>query len=264
MAGTTRRHFCTQLAGSAAAAILEPLWALARETKPIRIKAIDVFPIVIPASKEEVEAGVMNNYLVARVDTDTGIRGYAFAQYMGAMPKLDDPWGYSFDGPSPEQLNHTIRPLLVGKDLFAITDHVKAGLIHWGGIEFALWDAIGKLAGVSPSHRLLGGSKSSIKVYLTCVWRGKDIYKTRVPYAKQAEMAVTIQKAGFKAMKIRAWRPRATDDADACGEIRARLLVRDQNRPHPGRVLGLQHSINGRSHSRKTSGLLAGRTFQSR
>jgi L-alanine-DL-glutamate epimerase-like enolase superfamily enzyme len=239
MASTTRRHFCTQLAGSAAAATLEPLWVVARETKPIRIKAIDVFPIVIPASKEEVEAGVMNNYLVARVDTDTGVRGYAFAQYMGATPKLDDPWGYSFEGPSPEQLNHTIRPMLVGKDLFAIADHVKAGLIHWGGIEFALWDAIGKLAG-QPVYRLLGGSKSSIKVYLTCVWPGKDD-QTHVPYAKQAEMAVRIQKAGFKAMKIRAWRPRATDDADACGEIRAAVgpdfaIMFDRTARIPGRV----------------------------
>ena len=130
MMGTSRRSFCTQLTVSAIAALLEPVWAVARETKPVRIKAIDVSPIVIPTPKEDVEAGVMNNYLVAQVDTDAGMRGYSFSQYRGATPKLDDPWAYSFGGPSPEQLSQVIRPLLVGKDLFAIADHLKAGLVH--------------------------------------------------------------------------------------------------------------------------------------
>jgi L-alanine-DL-glutamate epimerase-like enolase superfamily enzyme len=34
-------------------------------------------------------------------------------------------------------------------------------------------------------------------------------------------MALKIKEAGFRGLKIRAWRPNPTDDADACGEIRA-------------------------------------------
>ena len=36
--------------------------------------------------------------------------------------------------------------MLVGKDLFAIEQHVHDGLYHYGGVEHALWDAIGKIA----------------------------------------------------------------------------------------------------------------------
>ncbi len=82
----------------------------------------------------------------------------------------------------------------------------------------AIWDAIGKIAG-QPVHRLLGGAKSRLKVYLTCVWRGKAD-QSHVPYKDQAEVALKLKKAGFKGMKIRCWRPRP-GDADACGEIRA-------------------------------------------
>jgi L-alanine-DL-glutamate epimerase-like enolase superfamily enzyme len=145
--------------------------------------------------------GKLNRYSVARVETDVGVRGYSF---MG--------------GPR-QALESAIRPILVGKDLFAVEQHLKAGLVNFGGVEHAVWDAIGKIAG-QPVYRLLGGSKQRVKVYLTCVWLGKSD-QSNVSYKDQADMAVKIQKAGFKGMKIRAWRPNPTDDADACGEIRA-------------------------------------------
>src|SRR5437773_2370088 len=239
MTNYTRRKLLITLAGSATASLLGPIRALARDIKPVRIKMIDVFPIEIPTPREEVEMGVMNAYQVARVDTDVGVRGYSFAQYMVATPQPDSDWGYSFDGPSPELLDRVIRPVLVGKDLFSIEDHLKRGLVEWGGIEHALWDAIGKLAG-QPVYRLLGGSTYSIRVYLTCVWKGKE-EQSHVAYQEQAEMAARIQKAGFKGMKIRAWRPKPTDDADACGEIRAAVgpdfaIMFDRTANIPGRV----------------------------
>ena len=43
--------------------------------------------------------------------------------------------------------------------------------MEWGGLEHALWDAIGKIAG-QPAYRLLGGSKPASE-HLTCVWPGK-------------------------------------------------------------------------------------------
>ncbi len=219
----TRRTFLSSLAASTVALLLEPLRALAQNVKPVRIQNIDVFPIKIPIPREEIERGLMNSYTVVKVETDAGVRGYSFA------------------GPLRELLDREIRPALVGKDLFAIEDHLKAGLVEWGGVEHALWDAIGKIAG-QPVYRLLGGSKTSIKVYLTCVSIGKGyapsdwpepLYpdsparqlfvreQNRVPYQRQAEMAAKIQKAGFKAMKIPCWRPNPTDNADACREIRA-------------------------------------------
>jgi D-galactarolactone cycloisomerase len=197
----TRRQFLAATAAATWAALADRLRGIAAAVKPVRITGIDSFPIRLPLSKEDAAAGKMGSYLVARVDTDAGVRGYSFA------------------GPPPALLDAKIRPALVGLDLFALERHLQAGLIEWGGLEHALWDAIGKLAG-QPVYRLLGGRKNRVKVYLTCVWPGK-LDQSHVPYDQQAAMAVKIKQAGFKGMKIRAWRPRPLDDAEACREIRA-------------------------------------------
>ncbi len=215
----TRRGFFASGAATTAG-LLAPLRAIADSAKPVRIRNIDLFHIEIPTPKQEVAAGVMNRYPVAKVETDSGVRGY------------------SFTGPSP-QLLQPIRAALVGKDLFAIEQHLQAGLLDWGGLEHALWDAIGKIAG-QPVSRLLGGAKSSLKVYVTCVWRGPDD-QSHVPYKDQADMAVRIKKAGFHGMKIRAWRPNPLADADACGEIRAAVgpdfsIMFDRTAHLPGKV----------------------------
>ncbi len=215
----SRRTFCNTLGASTAGLLLEPIRAIAQGAKPVRIKDVDAFSIEIPVSREEIESGVINKYAVVRVDTDAGVRGYAFGEFLFARVDPSDPWGYSFDIPSPDLVRGVIRRTLVGKDLFAIEEHLRAGLLEWGGIEHALWDAIGKIAG-QPVYRLLGGSKTSVRVYLTYVWKGTED-QSHVPYKEQAEMAVKMRKAGFKGMKIRAWRPKPLDDAEACGEIRA-------------------------------------------
>ena len=216
----TRRDFFATLATSAAALWLEPVRAVARDTGPIRIKDVDLFRIEIPTPREDVGRGLMNTCLAARVDTDVGVRGYGFAEYLTVrMQPNARLWEFNFDFPPSDYVRGVIRPALVGKDLFAIQDHLKAGLLEWGGVEHALWDAIGRIAG-QPVYRLLGGSKHSIPVYLTYVWPGKED-QSDVPYQLQAEMAARIQKAGFRAMKIRAWRARPLDDVEACAEIRA-------------------------------------------
>jgi len=220
MVDHTRRTFLgAALAFPATGAFLKPLRALAQGS--VRIKDIEVFDIEIPSSREILDQGAINRYTVARVETDAGVRGYSFA------------------GPPRELLDPAIRPALVGKDLFAIDDHLKAGLIDWGGLEHAIWDAIGKIAG-QPVYRLLGGSKSAIRAYLTCVWKGKED-QSAVAYHEQAEMAVKIKKAGFKGMKIRAWRPHPMDDVAACAEIRAAVgpdffLMFDRTAHFPGKV----------------------------
>jgi D-galactarolactone cycloisomerase len=67
---------------------------------------------------------------------------------------------------------------------------------------------------------LLGGASEKVKAYVTCVWPGR-LDQQHVTYAEQAAQAVRLKKAGYKGMKIRAWRPNPLDDADACTEIRA-------------------------------------------
>ncbi len=198
MDNLTRRDFLNTAAASAA--LLAPVQRLEAAVKPVRVRDVDIFGIDIPVPKADSEAGVNHRYMVVKVMTDAGVNGISFA------------------GPSPKALDD-VRKVLVGKNLFAVEQHLKAGLGQWGGVEHAVWDAIGRIAG-QPVYKLLGGSASQMKAYLTCVWRGNPD-QSHVSYRQQAEMAVKIRNAGFKGMKIRAWRPNPTDDADACGEIRA-------------------------------------------
>jgi D-galactarolactone cycloisomerase len=203
MSGLSRRKFLALATAATTAPGVLPakVQAAAESANPVRITAIDSFPIRIPISNDEEALGKMNRYVVARVDTDAGVTGYSFA------------------GPSPRLLDSKIRPALVGTDLFGMEKHLQLGLANWGGLEHALWDAIGKIAG-QPVYRLLGGSKNSVKAYLTCVWRG-PADQSHVTYEQQAAMALKIKQAGFHGMKIRAWRPSPLDDAEACREIRA-------------------------------------------
>ncbi len=186
----SRRRF---LAAGAA-----PAWAAA--VKPVRITGIDLYEVQVPWPAERVRVGVENRFRVVEVHTDAGVTGYSFAGYgANQLPAL--------------------KGMLVGKLLHAVEEHLRSGLLKYAGVEHAIWDAIGKLAG-QPVHRLLGGSADRVKAYLTCVWPG-NLDQSHVSYREQAEMAMRIQKAGFRGMKIRAWRPNPLDDVDACNEIRA-------------------------------------------
>ena len=201
MTSMLRRTFLAKPA-AALAAFAGLLRRAAAAAGPVRITNIEVFPIEIRIPRDELEAGKYARYTFYEVQTDVGVRGYCFDR-----------------GTDYRVLDRSIRPALVGKDLFAIEQHLKAGLGQWAGVEQALWDAIGRIAG-QPVYRLLGGAKHRLKVYLTCVWRGKAD-QSQVAYKSQAEMALKIKKAGFMGLKIRAWRPNPIDDADACREIRA-------------------------------------------
>lgn len=174
------------------------LGALRAAVKPVRITGVDLFGIDIPVSPAEAEAGLNHRYPVAKIVTDAGVTGYSFA------------------GP-PARTLPQVKQLLVGKDLFAIEQHLQNGLGRWGGVEHAIWDAIGRIAG-QPAYKLLGGARERVQAYITCVWKG-NADQQQVSFKDQTDMALKLQKAGFKGMKIRAWRPNPMDDVQVCREI---------------------------------------------
>jgi D-galactarolactone cycloisomerase len=173
--------------------------ALNAAVKPVLITEVDLFEINIPISPAAVSAGQQNRYNVAKVVTDSGVTGYSFA------------------GPSPNALG-LVREALVGKELFNVNVQLQNGLWQWGGVEHAVWDAIGKIA-KRPVYQLLGGGSDRITAYLTCVWKGAAD-QSQVPFQEQVDMAVKIKNAGFKGMKIRIWRPNPLDDVEVCRRIK--------------------------------------------
>jgi L-alanine-DL-glutamate epimerase-like enolase superfamily enzyme len=199
------------LTSAVAASLLAPIKAIAADAKAIRIKNVETFNIEIPATPVEVEAGVTNRTAVVRIDTESGVRGYSFGAAGGAGGG-----GRGGRGGAPAGFQQ-MRDALIGADLFAMEQHLKRGLINWGGIEEALWDTIGKVAN-QPVYRLLGGSKTSIPVYITAVWRG-NIDQSQVPIKDQAVYARRLKEAGFTGFKMRIFRPNYMDDVESCAGI---------------------------------------------
>ena len=173
--------------------------ALHAAVKPVHITNVELFEIRIPISEAAVSAGLQDRYNVAKVVTDAGVTGYSFA------------------GPPPETLA-LVKDALVGADLFNVNVQLQNGLWKWGGVEHAVWDAIGKIAN-RPVYQLLGGASDRVTAYLTCVWKGAAD-QSQVSFDEQVDMALKIKHAGFKGMKIRVWRPDPLDDVEVCRRIK--------------------------------------------
>jgi D-galactarolactone cycloisomerase len=204
--------------------IAAPLEKLRTDAKRVTIKSVTTFDVLVPqpASNAPVASfggGTPGRINVTSVETDSGVRGYSFL------------------GSTAEQIA-AAQPVLIGNDLFAIENYLPKGLISWGAIEEAMWDAIGRIAG-QPVSRLLGGaSLPTVPVYATYVWPGGADQKQVTP-KQQAEQAKLVRAAGFTAMKIRIFRPDTAVDVEACAEILAaggsgfRVMV-DRTATQPG------------------------------
>jgi L-alanine-DL-glutamate epimerase-like enolase superfamily enzyme len=213
MTGMDRRSLMAGFSAGAAALpglaeaqdrITAPLRKLAGEAQKVTIKSVTTFDVHVPqtgAVPPTRTGGPPGRINVTCVETDIGVKGYSF---LG----------------STAQQAAAAQPVLVGNDLFQIESNLKNGLMKWGGIEEAVWDAIGRIAG-QPVSRLLGGASLPTQpVYITYVWPGTNGQETITP-KQQAEQAKVVKAAGFKAMKIQVFRRDFRVDAEACAEILA-------------------------------------------
>lgn len=208
----------------AKARMTAPLHKLSAEAQRVNIKSVTTFDVLVPqpasaAALPSFGGGTPGRINVTCVETDSGVKGYSFL------------------GSSADQIA-AAQPVLVGNDLFQVEVYLKNGLMSWGGIEEAMWDAIGRIAG-QPVSRLLGGaSLPTVPVYTTYVWPGAA-NQVQVTPRQQAEQAAIVKAAGFKAMKIRIFRPDYNVDVEACAEILAvggpgfRVMV-DRTATQPG------------------------------
>ena len=156
---------------------------------------------------------------ITRIRTDEGLTGYGF-QAVDAEP---------------------VRAMLVGEDPFQIERHLEAGLDRWYGAENALWDIVGKAAGL-PLHKLLGTYREKIPLYVTCVWPGADD-QTDVTPEQRAEDVVHYAECGYKAVKIRSWQADPMVDVEVLRLVRERVggpdkleLMMDRTAHKSGRI----------------------------
>lgn len=231
----TRRTIIGAAASAGVQALLEPLRAAAAEARRVRITEIESFHVTVPTTGER-DPDRIYAYPVTRVHTDAGVTGTSFI----ACPQ--------------DILQRWVKPTLVGQDLFAVDRHInrlqmergESGVQIWSGVEHAMWDAIGRIAG-RPVAKLLGGSRDKLRVYRTCVFPGKQD-QSDVPYETQAKFAARLKQSGYTGIKIRAWRPRPMDDVDMVGVMRAAVgpefkIMLDRTAVRPGWVWDYQTAL---------------------
>ena len=137
---------------------------------------------------------------IVRVHTDEGVTG------IGSGDTMD-----GFDA---------FKDLFLGQDPLDIVRHVKAietanfhGGYYWP-LEVALWDVIGKVAGL-PVATLLGNALRSVPAYASSA--------ELKPPAERVETALHARELGFRAMKIRIDRDRVEDGVKAVAAVREAL-----------------------------------------
>lgn len=148
---------------------------------------------------ETVRLAHHREYVWVRVGTDDGLVGTG-----ETMPRVD----------AVERIVHDVlAPLLIGGDASpeafwerafqAVSYHGYAGaeLRALSGVDIALWDLLGRRAGL-PVHRLLGGPcRTSVPVYNTCVSAGSVRDHERF-LSEPGLLAKDLVAAGYPAMKV--------------------------------------------------------------
>ena len=130
----------------------------------------------------------------------------------GSAVEIHTDEGLKGIGPAPnEDLLDAIKNYLIGKDPLTIERHYSElryripGMPYGGtaGIDIALWDIVGKLAGL-PLHKLWGGNKSKITPYASMIVLSNP--------SERADLARKLCDEGWKAIKLRLHHESLVDD----------------------------------------------------
>lgn len=143
--------------------------------------------------------GSGKNLLFVRVETASGLYGWGEAYVSVKKEKVVDAYlkaiAPGLIGRSAFHIRHLGQILF---DDFAIRRSAVDFLCAWSAIEIALWDLVGKKAGL-PLHAMLGGAvRDQVRVYANGWWYGADSID------KIVDRAVAVKAAGYTAMK---WDP---------------------------------------------------------
>jgi L-alanine-DL-glutamate epimerase-like enolase superfamily enzyme len=156
--------------------------------------------------------------LLVRLDTDAGVTGWGEA------------FGHSIAPATKVTIDSVLAPMVLGADPADITGiahrinralHMfgRNGTLAYGlsGIDIALWDIAGKVAGV-PVHRLLGGAaRSEVDAYASLL-----VYT--LPHVVAAKAADAVAQ-GFRHVKLHEVTARAVEAARAAVGVDVRLML---------------------------------------
>lgn len=143
--------------------------------------------------------GSGKNLLFVRIETASGLHGWGEAYVSVKKEKVVDDYLKAMApyliGRSAHHIRHLGQILF---DDFAIRRSSVDFLCAWSAVEIALWDLVGKKAGL-PLHAMLGGAmRDQVRVYANGWWYGAAGIDAIV------ERAVAVKAQGYTAMK---WDP---------------------------------------------------------
>jgi L-alanine-DL-glutamate epimerase-like enolase superfamily enzyme len=128
--------------------------------------------------------------------------------------------GIGASGGSPEIVRNQIAPRLIGQDPFTI-GHLYRVMRNTGGaagniptvcgVEMALWDIVGKAAGL-PLYKLWGAHADQVKAYASLV-------EVRAP-ERRAEDVLALYDQGYRAVKLRLHSPTIREDVAQVEAVR--------------------------------------------
>ncbi len=141
--------------------------------------------------------GSTRNLLFCRIETDSGLYGWGEAYVTAEKEKAVDEYLRAMAphliGRSPYQIRHTGQVFF---DDFVIRRSSLGFFSAWSAVEMALWDIVGKKAGL-PLHVLLGGaSRERVRVYANG-WADEP-----GTLDQNIERALKVKELGYTALKF--------------------------------------------------------------
>ena len=202
----------------------------------MKIRAVTAYNLEIPYAvpyRPAWQPGLVRQsreFTLVRVATEEGLVGYG-----------------GTDGHLAGAVARNVAPYLVGQDAYATERHARV-LRHAGGlwcVDLALWDIIGKAAGL-PLYCLWGAARERVPAYASTAELGTP--------ADRAELAARYRAEGFRAMKLRFHEERLADDLALLDAVQAAApglaVMVDANQattlpsPEPGPVWDYRRALD--------------------
>ena len=165
----------------------------------MKISRIETIPVQVPINPERAIRGgrgghTVSPFLLIRIHTDEGIVG------LGEV-SCTPIWSGEDQFTSAHFIEHILAPLLTGQDptqierlTAAVNTAVANNPFTKAGIEMALWDILGKVAGL-PLYRLLGGPvRDRVRTKFSVSGLAPD---------RAAGIAAWAVEQGFDTMKVK-------------------------------------------------------------
>ena len=178
----------------------------------VKITSIETVPVQVPIQDRlaiRARGGVhsVSPFLLIRIHTAEGISGLG---EVSCTPR----WSGEDQVTAAHFIASIFAPLLIGQDareIERLSHRMRQALFGHpftkAGIEMALWDILGKVAGL-PLYRLLGGP---VREFVPTKWSISGVEPPRA-----AEIASWAVEQGFRAMKVKV----GIDDAQDVARVR--------------------------------------------